>query len=87
VEAVIVIYVLVFFVSFVSVTFTVIFGMFVAVLQDCPGLLICFMIDSAISFLWFACTMSPDKKMNSIVRVKLALISFIWPYVRFLSHL
>jgi hypothetical protein len=32
----------------------------------------------------FSCTISPDNKMKSIVRVKLALISFIWPYVRLL---
>jgi hypothetical protein len=59
----------------------------VAVLQDCPELLFWFMIDSAFSFHIFAWRMSPDKKMKSIVRVKISLISFIWAYVRLLSQM
>jgi hypothetical protein len=47
------------------------------VLKDCPDLLVWFMIDSAISFLSFASRLYPDKKMKSIVRLKLSLISFI----------
>jgi hypothetical protein len=74
VKAVFEIDVLVFFVPLVSVTFTVMVAMCVAVLQDCPELLDWFMIDSAISFDMFASRMSPDKKMKSIVGVKLSLI-------------
>jgi hypothetical protein len=48
VEAVIGIDFLVFFVPFVSVTFTAMFAVCVAVLQDCPELLFWLMIDSAI---------------------------------------
>jgi hypothetical protein len=81
VEAVIEIDVVVFFVPFVPVPFTVMVAMCVAVLQDCPELLVWFMIDSAISFLLFASRMSPDKKMKSTVTVKLSLMSFIWPCV------
>jgi hypothetical protein len=86
VEAVVEIDVVVIFVPFASVLFTVMVAMCVAVLQDCPELLVWLMIDSAICFLLFASRMSPDKKMKSIVRVKLSLISFIWAYVRLLSH-
>jgi hypothetical protein len=71
----------VFFVAFVSVTFTVMFAMCVAVFQDCLELLVWF-----IYFLLFTSRMSPDKKMKSIVSVKLSLISFIWAYVRLLDH-
>jgi hypothetical protein len=86
VEAVIEIDVVVFFVPFASLLFTVKVAMCVAGLQDCPEMLVWLMIDSAISFLLFASRMSADKKKKSIVRVKLSLISFIWAYVRLLSH-
>jgi hypothetical protein len=77
VEAVIEIDVVMFFVPFVSVKYTVMFGMLVAVIGDCPEVLVWFTIDSAISFLLVSSRMSPDKKMKSTVRVKLSLISFI----------
>jgi hypothetical protein len=86
VEAVMEVDVLVFLVSSVSVIFTVMVAMCVAVLQDCPEHLVWFLIDSDISCLLFASRMSPDKKMKSTVRVKLALIPFIWAYVRLLSN-
>jgi hypothetical protein len=86
VEAVMEVDVLVFLVSFVCGILTVMVAMCVAALQDCPELLVSFLIDSAISCLLFASRMTPDKKMKSTVRVKLSLISFIWAYVRLLSH-
>jgi hypothetical protein len=55
----------VFFVPFVSVTFTLMFAMCVGVSQDCPELLVWLMIDSAISLLLFASRISSDKKMNA----------------------
>jgi hypothetical protein len=73
--------VLVFFVAFVSVTCTVMFAMCVAVFQGCLELLVWF-----IYFLLFTSRMSPDKKMKSIVSVRLSLISFIWAFVRLLDH-
>jgi hypothetical protein len=62
------------FLCSVSVTFTVMVPMCVAVLQDCPKLLDSFMTDSAVSFPLSASRMTPDKKIKSIVRVKLSLI-------------
>jgi hypothetical protein len=78
--------VLVFFLPFVSVTFTAMLQCLLQCYMIAPHCWFGSTIDSAISFLFFASRMSPHKKMKSIVRVKLSLISFIWAYVRLLSH-
>jgi hypothetical protein len=55
---------------------------YVAVLQECLELLFLIMNDGQFPFLLYASGIFPDKKMDSTVKRKLSLGTFLWSYGR-----
>jgi hypothetical protein len=60
---------------------------YVAELQDCLELLSWFLNNGQFPFLFYASGIFPDKKMESTVKRKLSLGTFLWSYGRYFCHI
>jgi hypothetical protein len=74
------------FMPLLSVTYTGMVTMHVAVSLVCPELLPCFMNKWHFPFLLYALRIFPDKKMESAVERQLSLGTFLWSYGRIFCH-
>jgi hypothetical protein len=77
--------ILVFFVPFVSVTYTAMVAMCAVVLHECIRQLVSYMSNWVYAFLLFPWRIFLDKEMDSVVKRKLSLLIFMWYYVRIFS--
>jgi hypothetical protein len=68
-------------------TYTGMVTVYFAALQDCPQLLLWLMNKWQFPFLLYASRIFPNKKMESAVKRKLSLVTFLWSYGRIFCHI